>query len=117
MLRNFGVTILVEVMSGALWKPLDFHPSALVWKPRRYMVNGFPDGNGRGTSLFEDSRLAPAIALGMDHMVVGPVCFDATGTQLGWGNPDGTATVYNLKQIHDRLSQAGLAWQTQTIKQ
>jgi eukaryotic-like serine/threonine-protein kinase len=103
-------TTLVEMMSGAVWKTLNSHPSALHWEPCLYTVDGFPGGNGRGISILDDSRPTSLITLGLDGVTIGPVSFDATGTQLGWGNPDGTATVCNLKQIHDRLGQADLAW-------
>ncbi len=102
--------LLAELSSGVILKTVDFQPAALHWGPRLYAVNGFPDGSGRDISLFDDSSKTPLITFLRDGEAMGPVSFDAGGTQLGWGNPDGTATICDLNAIRMRLSQVGLAW-------
>jgi len=102
---------VVDTTTGLGWKELDMDPSALHLEPWLYAVNNFTgDGSARGISVFDGHRSTPLVTLGMETATLGPVTFDLAGTQLAWGNPDGTVTVCDLKRIHDRLSEAGLEW-------
>ena len=88
---------------------LDFVPTAIRLEPRLYAVSAAP-GRSLGITLFDDSSKSPRITLGIDAVASHLVRFDAGGNQLAWGNQDGTVTICNLKEIHDRLNRAGLAW-------
>jgi hypothetical protein len=58
----------------------------------------------------DDTSTTPLVTLGIDVVASNFVQFDPRGTQLAWGNADGTVTVCNLEEIRDRLSRAGLQW-------
>lgn len=99
---------LVELASGAVLKTLDFVPTAMRHEPRLHAVGGYR--SGQGVSLFDDTSVTPLITLGIDGVASNFVEFDPRGTQLAWGNADGTVTVCNLEEIRDRLSRSGLQW-------
>jgi WD40 repeat protein/serine/threonine protein kinase len=72
---------------------------------------GYPTQNGM--LLFRRGRTEPLITLGIDFSDFNSKFpqFNIAGTQLAWGNSDGTVTVCDLPEINRRLKEVGLGWQ------
>jgi WD40 repeat protein len=61
--------------------------------------------------LFRLGEQTPLIGLGIDKpMISEEARFNRAGTQLAWGNTDGTVTVCDLEQVRRRLEELGLGW-------
>jgi hypothetical protein len=106
---DFAHTALVEASSGRVIKTLAWQPAAV--GPRGlYAVCASPSIHDRGYSLITETKGTPLVTLGIDGDQVVGAAFDPAGNQLAWGNSDGSVTVCDLKEIHERLGQVGLAW-------
>jgi hypothetical protein len=99
---------LADVFTRKVTKTLAAVPSALGPKGDLY-VTGDP-GREQGFSLFSDTKRTPLVTLGIDTLTTSAVQFGILGSQLAWGNRDGSVTVCHLEEINRRLADANLQW-------
>lgn len=104
-------SLLVEMSSGTITQSLPWLPSALGRAAGIFAIAGLPPYRDRGYSLLNHVAGTPLITLGIDTTVSNFTQFNSDGTQLAWGNTDGTVTVCNLREVHDRLKKGGLQWE------
>jgi WD40 repeat protein len=108
--REEGRTSLVELRTG---KPLGtLKISARALGPGAEYALGLEaevsEGLRAGQALFYRELTGPLVLLDKDQGT-SPV-FSPNGDLVAWGNADGTISVCDLKQIHERLARAGLEW-------
>jgi hypothetical protein len=106
---NSHTAALMDLASGMRIKTLPWFPVGIGPATNFYAAN-LPSYHDRGCSLFGGSPEIPFVTLGIDAANPFFVQPGGDGTRLIWGNTDGTITVCNLREIHDRLRSVGLQW-------
>jgi len=103
--------LLVETASGktvgSLASPICLGPEASLWiafDPRT-------KDSHYGYSLYHKEDKSPRVTLGIDVQARPAAAFNATGSHVAWGQPDGSVRVCDLAEIRRRLREVGLDWQ------
>jgi WD40 repeat protein len=107
-----GVCHLVEMPSGKeLPGPALYIGGVLALGPSAKLVGAPTSGPPFGFRLFRHDDKTPLVTLGLDKRSFhGRSEFNRAGTQVAWGNEDGSVTLCDIDEVRRRLGEVGLGW-------